>query len=331
MADSLKWGILATGSIARQFARSLKYSQTGKLIAIGSRSKEKADKFAEEYGGVGFGSYEEVLGNPEVQAVYVATPHHLHMADTIACAKAGKAILCEKPFTLNLLEAQRAIEAVRENNVFFMEAFMYRCHPMIQKLRSLLADGSIGTVLNINSEFGFHAGKDWDNFRADGALGGGGLMDVGSYCVSLSRLVAGCEPDIAHYVAQMSDKGYDEQGSGILKFPNGVTAHFGTGVHISLTNNAKIYGDAGSIELIGPWRIDDNSKIILKQYGKDAEEFAFTTPVDELFKFEADAVAEFIDAKQTPYMSIEDTLGQMRTLDMLRKSAGIEFAKELRA
>ena len=331
MADSLKWGILATGGIARQFARSLKHSKTGTLYAVGSRSQEKADKFTAEFGGKPYGSYEALLADPEVQAVYIATPHHLHMSDTIACAKAGKAILCEKPFTLNLLEAQTALAAVKEANVFFMEAFMYRVHPMMVKLRELLAEKAIGQVLNINAEFGFQAGKAWDNFRADGALGGGGLMDVGSYCVSLSRLVAGCEPTVAHYVADINEKGYDEQGSGILKFPNGITAHFGTGVHVSLKNNVTIYGETGSIDLIGPWRIDDKSKIVLRQHGKDPEEFTYSLPGDALWSFEADAVAEFLDAKETPYMSIEDTLGQMRTLDMLRKSAGLDFAQEMKA
>ena len=331
MADSLKWGILATGGIARQFGRSLKLSKTGTLVAVGSRSQESADKFTAEFGGRGYDSYEAVLADPEVDAVYIATPHHMHMEWTIKVAEAGKGILCEKPFTLNLLEAERALEAVKTNNVFFMEAFMYRTHPLTRKLKELVQSGAIGTILNINTEFGFQAGKDWNNFRAEGALGGGGLMDVGAYCVSFSRMIAGTEPTEAHYVAAISPKGYDEHGSGILKFPNNVTANFGTGVHVNLKNECWIYGDAGMIHVASPWRIDQNSKITVFARGQEPVEYKYDEPVDQLFAYEADAVAEFFEAKETPYMSHADTLGQMRTLDMLRKSAGLHFAAELTA
>src|SRR5476649_2381220 len=181
MADKLNWGILATGGIARQFAGGLKASKTGTLTAVGSRTIESAQKFTDQFGGKPYGSYAEVLEDPSVDAVYIALPHHMHYDWTIKCAEAGKAILCEKPFTLNALEATRALNEVRKHKVFFMEAFMYRCHPQILKLRELLAEKVIGDVKAVNSEFAFAAGKGWENFRTDGTLGGGGLMDVGTY------------------------------------------------------------------------------------------------------------------------------------------------------
>lgn len=331
MADALNWGILATGGIARQFARSLKHSKTGTLVAVGSRTQESADKFCEQHGGTPYGSYEAVLADPNVQAIYIALPHHLHGEWTIKCAEAGKAILCEKPFTLNLLEAERALAEVKKHNVFFMEAFMYHCHPMTLKVKELADAGAIGKILNINAEFGFQAGKNWDNFRADGALGGGGLMDVGTYCVSFSRLIAGEEPDRAFYAAYINEKGYDEHGSGVLSFPNGINAHFGTGVHVSLNNNATIYGEDGRIEVFGPWRIDEKSKIVVYARGKDPETYTYEFVGDALWGFEADAVAEFIDAKEAPYMTLADTLGEMRALDMLRASAGLSFAMEAKS
>lgn len=214
MADNLNWGILATGSIAHQFAKGLKVSKTGTLVATGSRTIERATEFTEEYGGKPYASYQEVLDDPEVQAVYIATPHALHSEWTIKAAQAGKAILCEKPFTLNAVEAGQALKAVQKHNVFFMEAFMYRCAPQTRKLVELLGEKAIGQVCAINSEFAFHAGHDWNNFRATNEGGGGGLMDVGSYCVSFSRLVAGCEPDRAEFTAHIGEKGYDEWGTG---------------------------------------------------------------------------------------------------------------------
>ena len=178
MASKLNWGILATGGIARQFAGGVNASQTGTLTAVGSRTLGSATKFTEQFGGKPYGSYEEVLADPEVDAVYIALPHHMHYDWTIKCAEAGKAILCEKPFTLNALEAEKALAEVKKHGVFFMEAFMYRCHPQTHKLQELLAERAIGQVKVVNTEFAFNAGKSWENFRTEGALGGGGAAEL---------------------------------------------------------------------------------------------------------------------------------------------------------
>ncbi len=331
MAEELNWGILATGSIANQFAGGLKVSRTGTLVAAGSRSLEKAEGFTAKHGGRAYGSYEAVLEDPEVQAVYIATPHHLHEEWTVRAAHAGKAILCEKPFTLNLLEAERALGEVRRAGVFFMEAFMYRCHPQTLKVKELVRSGAIGRPLVVNAEFGFQAGKDWDNFRADGALGGGGLMDVGTYCVSFARMVAGEEPEALHYAAHIGPKGYDETGSGAMRFPGGMNAHFGTGVHVQLRNDARIYGEEGSIHVSDPWKCYPTSRITLQRKGAEAETFDLGTDNDALYGFEADAVAEFLNSKECPHMTIRDTVDNMRALDALRRSAGLTFAQEATA
>jgi len=328
MAEQLRWGILATGSIARQFARGLAVSRTGTLHAVGSRSLATAEGFAREHGGRGYASYQAVLDDPSVEAVYIALPHHMHEEWTIKAAQAGKGILCEKPFTLNSLEATTGISVVREQGVFFMEAFMYRCHPQTQKLVELVRGGAIGKLLNINLEFGFAAGEDWDNFRADGALGGGGLMDVGTYCVSMARLLAGEEPDRLSYTADLT-RGYDAQGSGCLHFPSEVTAHFACGIHAQLRNDVRVYGTEGWISVDQPWKCREGA-IHLQRNGEDAHTFEITSTNDELYALEADAVARFWEAKECPYMTVEDTLGQMRALDALRESAGLVFAAERR-
>jgi predicted dehydrogenase len=328
MADQLNWGILATGSIAHQFAKGLKASKTGKLVAVGSRSSENAKGFTETHGGKPYGTYEEVLADPAVNAVYIALPHHMHYTWTIKCAAAKKAILCEKPFTLNALEAQRALNEVRAHKVFFMEAFMYRCHPQTLKILELVKEGAIGEVLMVQSDFGFAAGKEWDNFRADGALGGGGLMDVGTYCVSLSRLIAQAEPTTVHYSAQIGPKGYDEHGAGLMQFPNGVVAYFGTGVHVNLRNDATIYGTEGKIHIPNPWKCSEGGAT-LQQNGKPVHKIDFKSTNDELYALEADTVAEFVHGHECPYMTWQDTLDNMRALDGLRKSAGLKFAAEM--
>jgi len=327
MADKLNWGILATGGIARQFAGGLKVSKTGTLVAVGSRTLESAQKFTETYGGTPYGSYEEVLADPNVDAVYIALPHHMHYDWTIKCAEAGKAILCEKPFTLNAIEAERALTEVKKHGVFFMEAFMYRCHPQTIQLKELIQSGAIGEVRVVNAEFGFHAGKEWTNFRTDGAYGGGGLMDVGTYCVSMTRLVAGAEPKTAHYCAYIGDKGYDEIGSGCMKFPGEFTSSFGTGIHVNLRNDLTIYGTEGSIHISDPWKVSKSVMTVNKR-GSDPQVFEYKSTNDELYAIEADTVAQFLEAKECPYMTVQDTIDNMKALDMLRKSAGLHFAME---
>jgi predicted dehydrogenase len=329
MAESLKWGILATGSIAKQFANGLKVSKTGTLVAVGSRSIETAKAFTDQHGGKPYASYEEVLADKEVEAVYIATPHHMHYDWTIRCAEAGKAILCEKPFTLNAIEAQRALNEVKKNKAFFMEAFMYRCHPQTLRVKELVDSGAIGDVQMINAEFGFAAGREWNNFRADGTVGGGGLMDVGTYCVSYARLMFGKEPIRTHYVAEITEKGYDATGSGILGFEGGGSAHFGTGVHVNLRNDVTIYGTAGRIHVPNPWKCRDGN-VTVEKYGGETTHFTYNSTNDELYGIEADTVAQFLEAKECPYMTIEDTINNMKALDGLRESAGLKFAAEMK-
>ncbi len=331
MADRLNWAIIATGSIAHAFAKGLKASKTGTLQAVGSRTIDKAAEFASQHGGTPYASYQEAIEDPKVDAVYVATPHAMHAEWTIKAAQAGKAVLCEKPFTLNAIEAEHALKEVKESGVFFMEAFMYRCAPQTRKLVELLGESAIGKVCSINSEFSFHAGHDWTNFRATNEGGGGGLMDVGAYCVSFSRLVAGCEPDRSEFTAHLGEKGYDEWGTGILHFPNDITAMFGSGIHLSMKNDARIYGSEGWIHISSPWICTPDSELTLYRKCTDPEVFKLGMQNAELYAAEADAVAQFIEAKECPYMSVTDTIGQMRTLDALRKSAGLHFKGEMQA
>ena len=327
MADRLRWGIIATGGIAHQFAGGLKVSQTGELVAAGSRTIESATKFTDKHGGKPYASYDGVLNDPDVDAVYIATPHHLHYDWTIRTAEAGKAILCEKPFTLNALEATRALAEVKKHGVFFMEAFMYRCHPQTLRVKELLREGAIGDVVNVNAEFSFAAGREWDNFRADGALGGGGLMDVGTYCVSFARMALNEEPTVAQYCASITEKGYDAYGSGVLGFASGASAHFGTGVHLNMRNDATVYGSEGRIHIAQPWKCS-GGLVTISRYGKEDETFQMNSTNDELYGIEADTVAQFLEAGECPHMTIEDTINNMRALDMLRRSTGLHFAAE---
>jgi predicted dehydrogenase len=212
-----------------------------------------------------------------------------------------------------------------------MEAFMYRCTKQTAQVREWIESGIIGEVKMVNAEFAFQAGEDWANFRNDPDLGGGGLMDVGSYCVSIARMAFGEEPVGTTYVSQKSAKGVDWIGSGQLTFSNNRTAVFTTGVGIVADNGATIYGDKGRIVIEDPWKQHKGSKLHRFEKYTLAETVDLGITNAELYAAEADAVAEFFTQKECPYVTLEDTMQQMRTLDRLRASAGIVFGNEAKS
>ena len=259
MSDKLAWGIIGAGGIARAFARGLATSKTGELVAIGSRSQESADKFGAEFGLTHcHGSYEALLADPAVQAVYIATPHPKHAEWAIKAADAGKHILCEKPLTMNWPEAMAVVEAARRNDVFLMEAFMYRCHPQTRKLVELIKDGAIGDVRVIQATFSFHAAFDPDRRLLNPDLGGGGILDVGCYCASMVRLVAGvalgepfADPIDVKGVGHLGETGVDEWALAILKFPGDIVAELSAGVQVNQDNTVRIFGSRGNLVQCG--------------------------------------------------------------------------------
>ncbi len=322
---ALGWGILGTGKIARRFAQGIAASKTGRLVAVASRTQESANQFAAEYPARPLEGYAQILDAADVNAVYISLPHHLHAEWTILCAKAGKHILCEKPFTLNAIDAEQALAEVKAADVFFMEAFMYRCHPQTLRLKELLAAGAIGIPLLINAEFGFKLNREGKNFRAVRELGGGGLMDVGTYCVSMSRLIAAEEPERFEYSATFSEEGYDALGGGLLAFGSGLRSVFACGIHSQFENAVRIYGSEGRIDIPSPWFCDKPIRIT-DQAGKEtliAEGLA-----NDLYSYEVDAVSECLSARQAPMMDWEDTLNNARALDALRRSAGLRFTDD---
>lgn len=311
----LRWGILATGRIAHRFAQGLAKSQTGVLQAVGSRDLGRAAEFARQHGAGSYGFYADVASHLDVDAVYIATPHHLHESHTVMCAQQGKAILCEKPFCLDLASAERALAVVRKAGVYFCEAFMYRFTPQTAFVRQLLDQRVVGTVHHVRAEFGYASGRGGDNFRFEKTLGGGALMDVGVYPVSFARMVFGEEPLRAEYAFEPAGDGYDGCGTGFLQFSGGRTASFSCGVHLALGNQAVIYGTSGSITVESPWFCD--GRVVVRRPGLP-DEVHGPWQMSDLYAYEIDAVAMHLEKKEAPEMSIADTLGQARTVDHLK-------------
>jgi predicted dehydrogenase/aryl-alcohol dehydrogenase-like predicted oxidoreductase len=335
MARHLRWGIIGTGAIAHTFARGVQHSKAGKLVAVGSRRQQSADAFAKEFNLTrAHGSYEALLADAQVDAVYVSTPHPLHAEWAIKTAEADKHVLCEKPLAVNYAEAMAVVQAARENDVFLMEAFMYRCHPATRRLAELVREGAIGRVCMIQSTFSFQAGTDPKSRLMNNALGGGGILDVGCYPVSLARLIAGAaagqdflDPFEVKGCGHLGETNVDEWTAAVLRFPSDIVAQVATGVRVSQDNAARIYGLEGSITLPWPWipaREGGATTILLQRKGKEKEEIVVET--DEwLYGIEADTVAANLERRQAawPAMSWEDSLGNMRTLDRWRAEIGL--------
>lgn len=339
--DKLRWGILGTGGIARKFAEAVNASETGTLVGVGSRAQASADEFGAKYGSArNYGTYDTLLDDPQVDAIYISLPNHLHEEWTIRCARAGKHILCEKPFTVDLAGAERALAAVREAGVFFLEAFMYRCHPQTRRWSELIADGVLGEVRLIQSSFCYQLGPKYENIRLSNPAAGGGIMDVGCYTASLARLAAGGEPEVVTGTAFIGPVSrVDEAASASLRWePKGPDA-FGCigslscGAQINVARDAYIWGSEGSLRIPNPWFPGEGDNVLhLHRNGKDPEEVHVSGEGIGLYTHEADLVARCITEGRVeapaPAMTWADTLGNQRTLDLWRQAVGLVFDVE---
>ncbi|HEV8550081.1 MAG TPA: Gfo/Idh/MocA family oxidoreductase, partial [Polyangiaceae bacterium] len=258
---SLGWGIVGTGAIAAAFTRALRGSKRCHVVSACGSSPEKAARFAKRFGlPRAAGSLEELCADPAVTAVYVATPHPLHQPQALVAIEAGKHVLCEKPLAMDATGAAFLIEAARIRGVFLMEAFMYRCHPLVHELVARIARGEIGEVRHVRADFGFRVPRDPAGRLFDPALGGGAILDVGGYPMSLARLVAGvaaggqfAEPVALRGSGFVGPAGADELASANLRFASGMTAEIACAVRHDLGTRVVIFGERGRIILPNPW------------------------------------------------------------------------------
>lgn len=339
MSEKLRWGILATGGIARKFAEQLPTSRSGELVAVGSRTRESAEKFAADFGGVrAHASYDALLADPAVQAVYVSPPHPAHLEWILRAAAAGKHILCEKPLTLRLADTRRATEAARAGGVFLMEAFMYRCHPQTAKIAALLADGAIGRVRVIRAAFCFDRPFDAAHRLFNRELGGGGILDIGCYPVSYARRMAGAalgrafaEPEQFKAVGhRLAATGVDDYASAVASFPDGIVAELSCGTTVRREVAVRIHGEAGWIDIPSPYHPggwEGADTFTLHRAGREPE-IVCTVTTEKLYAIEADAVATALatGALESPAMTLADSLGNAAVLDDWLAQVGVCYA-----
>lgn len=342
MTQRIKWGVLGTGLMAKWFCHDLPYSETGELYAVASRKQRTAEQFARDYGATkAYGSYEALLADPQVDVVYVALPNHLHCAWTVRSAESGKAVLCEKPLATNAAEAMVLVEACREHRVFLMEAFMYRTHPQTERLVELIKSGAIGEVRLIHAHFSYHMGKQLDNIRLISGYGGGAIMDIGTYAMSMARLLAGAarcedfaEPLELKGVAHIGEPhGVDEWATATLRFPGDILANLTCGNQVDMLSRVHVWGDTGDIEVLNPWNPAKdmaNGTLRLRKRG-EVETTDIEFPAERpLYAVEADAVARSISGLEAPppCMTWADSLGNMQALDWWRREVGLVFDHE---
>lgn len=318
--DRIRWGIIGTGMIARVLARAMEGSTKVVRCAIASRSMRKAEQFAREYGfEKAYGSYEDLLVDPHVQVIYNSLPNSLHCEWTIRAAEAGKHILCEKPLACTTEECQRMIDAAKVNNVWLMEAFMYRFHPLMLKVKEMIDGREIGTVRLIRSAFSFSL-SDLNNIRLKSELCGGSLMDIGGYCVNFSRYIAGREPVEVFAVAHFGQKsGVDETLAGTLIFPDGQIAQFDCSFQTVPRSFCEVVGSDGKIDIPVPWLPGSGDVSIAITKGGHSS--TLKVKGADSYLLEVDHFCDCINQNRPPMLSPEDSLRNVRVLQALLRSA----------
>jgi predicted dehydrogenase len=326
--STVRWGIIGPGRIAGVFAEGLRELTDAQLVAVGSRSQANADQFGDKYGVARrYPSYAAIAADPEVDAVYVATPHSSHAEHTIMCLEAGKAVLCEKPFAINAQQAERMVATARERRVPLMEAMWTRFLPIVTRTRELLAQGAIGEVRMVTSDFGFRTSVNPTGRLFDPQLGGGGLLDVGVYPVSLASMVFGGEPVRVATLADIGETGVDEQAAAILSYGEGRMAIIWTAVRTNTPHETTILGTDGMIRIERPsWR---PTKMTVSRSGQPDEEIELAFPGNG-YQFEAAEVARLLREGRTEsdVMPLDETLAIMRTLDRIRAEWGLKYPME---
>jgi xylose dehydrogenase (NAD/NADP) len=312
----LRWGILSTANITNKLLDS---GTDQEFVAVGSRDLERAQEWAHAKGiARAHGSYDELLADPDVDAIYNPLPNSMHVEWSIRALEAGKHVLCEKPLSRHPDDVERAFDAAEREGRLLAEAFMWRHHPQVARTRELLDAGEIGDLRVIRAAFGYRAG-DPDDIRLQASLDGGGLMDVGCYCVSGARTLAASEPELASAdLVAGGHGGVDVSLVGTLRFPGDVLAHFDCGLSYTGGDLLEAVGTHGSLFLDDPWHGRD--AVIEVRRGDGSVERVEAGPANSyalhLANFEAAARGD-----QEPLLGRDDALGQARTIAALYTSA----------
>ena len=322
MGATIGWGILGAGSIATRFATDLKKLDDARLVAVGSRSADKAARFAQEWGVErAYGGYAEMLADPEVDVVYVATPHPFHKPHTLLCLEAGKAVLCEKPIAVNAGEVRAMVEAARAHNLFLMEAMWSRFNPVMVQVRQWLDEGAIGEPRMLSADFGFSARVNPEARLFNPALAGGALLDVGVYVVSLASWVLGA-PAQVQGAAGIGATGVDEQTGMLFKYAGGQLALLACAIRTQTPQMARIDGTEGAIEVPAFWHPTTARLVRPEEPLEVSGTFGY--------HYEAAEVMECLRQGKTEsdVMPLDESVTIAETMDQVRAQIGVRYPME---
>jgi predicted dehydrogenase len=312
----VRLGLLSTARINDEILQGATPSADVDVVAVGSRDRARAEAYSLERGiPRAHGSYEELLPDPEVDAIYNSLPNSLHVPWTLRALDAGKHVLVEKPFDRRPAEVARAFDAADAAGLIVMEAFMYRHHPQTKRLRELVARGSIGELREIRSTFTYQL-DDPTDVRLYRELDGGSLMDLGCYCVSGSRLLAG-EPELVEGTQLIGGDGVDVHFTGTLKFPGGVESRFECGFDSPPSSTLEAIGSEGSAHVREPWSCSEHA-IELRRNCQTAR---VEVEDADRYRLQLENFAAAIEGKAEPLLGRADALGQVRTIEALYQSA----------
>jgi predicted dehydrogenase len=325
---SYNWAIIGPGRIAQKFASDLKLLPNANLYAVGSRNIDRAKNFANEYGfQKSYGSYKEIAEDPDVDIVYIASPHVGHYKDSLLCLNNGKAVLCEKPVAINEQQCQIMLETAKKNNVFFMEALWTRFIPSFIKCKELIEEGEIGEVLIVESDFCFKAPYEVEGRLFNPKLGGGSLLDIGIYPVFLALEILG-KPQLINAMSIMSETGVDSSCSMTFKHKEDkLSVLFCTLVADGRTE-AIIHGSEGMIRINTMWHIPSTVDLIKK--GTGPVHYKFIEP-GYGYQYEAEEVMKCLDDKkiESTIFGWQKSINLISTLDHIRKKASINYPSDI--
>lgn len=327
MKQMIKWGVLGCAGIAaKAVIPAIQSSRLGRVAAIASRDAEKASAMATRFGiEKSYGSYEDLLSDPDIDAIYNPLPNHLHVPMTIKALEHGKPVLCEKPIALNAAQASELAEAQKAANLPVAEAFMVRHHPQWKKARAMVAEGRLGDVRAIQTIFAYYL-DDPKNVRNQADIGGGGLFDVGCYAINTARFLFGAEPLRA--IALMENDpvfGTDRLTSGLLAFPEGRQLAFTCSTQLSLTQKVTVLGTRGRLEIPIPFNAPaDQQTVLIFDDGRDlaggGRQEIVIEPVDQ-YREQVDAFAEAVLSGTPLETGLDDAIANMKAIDALFRSA----------
>jgi xylose dehydrogenase (NAD/NADP) len=313
-------GLLSTARINEHLLAGANASDLVDVVAVASRDTARAEAYAREHSiERAYGSYEKLLADPEVEAVYVSLPNSLHVDWSIRALEAGKHVLCEKPLTRRPEEAERAFSAAESAGGLLMEAFMYRHHPQTARVKQLVGDGAIGELRAIRAAFSFEllAARDANDVRLNAELDGGSLMDVGCYCVSGARLLAG-EPERVLGEAVWAPSGVDMAFHGTLRFLGDVVAQFHSSLALPFKQELEVLGAEGSLLVEAPWRVDLGGDVFLR---RDSGEERIEVEDADAYRLELENLAAAIRGDAQLLLGRDDALGQAASMAALYRSA----------